>query len=268
MLGGPLLSRLTPFDVVVSPPWLWKEVRQAFALAETQWRPPRSRTDLVVRDLVAAAERADMLAGLLTGSQTPGDSVRMLSKWDVRSRRPKGRYQAEVVMLQPMLRRALAAVPPGRSRATIEFSDDVHGFVSVVGRTAAETLVARHDPAVGAHAAMAYPDFAVGSPEVAGSLRLRPEHADLAVGLIEQPDATSVEFLGAVWAGLRVGGSMVVVLRAGAGTWTLDRLTRLVLDVAAGQAVLTEVGGAQDPGSGRASSALFAFTKIGAPQTW
>ncbi len=268
VLGGPLLSRLTPFDVVVSPPWLWKEVRQAFALAETQWRPPRSRTDLVVRDLVAAAERADMLAGLLTGSQTPDDSVRMLSKWDVRSRRPKGRYQAEVVMLQPMVRRALAVVPPGRSRATIEFSDDVHGFVSVVGRTAAETLVARHDPAVGAHAAMAYPDFAVGSPEVAGSLRLRPEHADLAVGLIEQPDATSVEFLGAVWAGLRVGGSMVVVLRAGAGTWTLDRLTRLVLDAAAGQAVLTEVGGARDPGSGRASSALFSYTKIGAPQTW
>jgi hypothetical protein len=268
VLGGPLLSRLTPFDTVVSPPWLWKQVRQAYALAETQWWPPRSHTGLVVRDLVAAAERAEMLAGLLTGRQTPDDSARLLSKWDVRSRRPKGRYQAEVVMLQPMMRRVLATVPPGRSRAIIEFSDDVHGFVSVVGRAAAETLVARGEPAVEAQAAMAYPDFAVGSPEAAGSLPLRAEHADLAVGLIEQPDVTEVGFLGAVWAGLRVGGSMVVVLRAGAGTWTLDRLTRLVLDAASGHAVLTEVGGARDPGSGRASSALFAFTKIGAPRTW
>ena len=268
VLGGPLLSRLTPFDVVVSPPWLWKEVRQAYALAETQWRPPRSRTDLVVRDLVAAAEGADMLAGMLSGRRTPDDSVRMLSKWDVRSRRPKGRYQAEVEMLQPMVRRVLAAVPPGRSRATIEFSDDVHGFVSVVGRAAAEMLVARHDPAVAAHAAMAYPDFAVGSPGMAGSLRLRAEHADVAVGRIEQPDSAPVDFLGAVWAGLRVGGAMVIVLRAGSENWTLDRLSRLVLDVSAGHAVLTDVGGARDPGSGRASSALFAFTKIGAPQTW
>jgi hypothetical protein len=268
VLGGPLFSRLTPFDVVVSPAWLWKEVRESYALAETQWRQPRTRTELVVRDLVAAAKRADLLAGLLAGAQTPDDSTRMLSKWDVRSRRPKARYQAELEVLKPMLRRVLAAVPPGRSRAAIEFSDDVHGFVSVMGRTATEVLVARHDPATAAVTGMAYPDFAVGSPHLGGSLELRPEHADLAVGLVEQPDAAPVAFLAEVWDGLRVGGSLVVVLRAEARTWTLDRLSRLLLEVSAGHTVLTEVGGARDPGTGRASSALFAFTKLGAPRTW
>ncbi len=152
-----------------------------------------------------------------------------------------------------MLRRVLAAVPPGRSRAVIEFSDDVHGFVSVMGRTASEVLVTRNDPSTAAVTAMAYPDFAVGSSRLGGSLGLRPEHADLAVGLIEQPDAAPVAFLGGVWDGLRVGGSLVVVLRAEARTWTLDRLSRLLLDVSAGHSVLTEVGGARDPGSGRAS---------------
>lgn len=268
VLGAPLLGRLTPFDVVVSPPWLWEAVRPAYALAETQWRPVRGGTAQVVGELVQGTASADELALLLTGDETPAGSRRLMSRWDVRSKRSKARYQSEVEVLRPMLRRAIAAVPPGRSWSAVEFSDDVHGLVSVLGRTFTELVAVRPDPAVAALARLAYPEHEVVGSEGDGAPAVRAEHADVVAGLVEQPDEVMAGLLPAVWAGLRVGGSMLVMLRGEAGAWTLERLTRLVLDVSAGSAVLSDVGGALDPASGRAGSMVFAFTKIGAPRTW
>ncbi|CAN5323478.1 MAG: hypothetical protein ACR2JP_00655 [Acidimicrobiia bacterium] len=268
VLGEPLLDRLTPFDVVVSPPPLWAALRPRYGLSELQWRRPLGGTDLVVRHLVQAAWRADVVADRLATGDALEDGPRLVSKWNARSRLAKGRHRAEAAIVGPLVHEALAAAPAGGSRSAVEFSDGAHGFVSLLGRSAVSVAVARNDPAVTAHAGLAYPDLPVTGPADGGSLELRREHADLAVGVVEQPYDITSEFLAAVWRGLRVGGTLVAVMRSDTGGWTLHDLSRLVLDASGGHAVLGGVTTVRDPWSGRATSGVFTYTKIGVPTTW
>ncbi|MBA2336794.1 MAG: hypothetical protein H0V96_03375 [Acidimicrobiia bacterium] len=268
VLGEPLLSRLTPFDVVVSSPGMWAAVRPRFALAETQWRRPHGTTDGTVRSLVKAAQRGDRVADQLGDSEIIDDGPRLVSKWDARTRHAKGRYRADAAVLLPVVAARLAAIPPGSTGAAVEFTDGIHGFITPLARSGAALTVARSDHAVVTQTRLAYPDLVVCGIAAGGSVVLPPEHADVAVGIVEQPYDTTATFLAGVWRALRIGGTLMAVMRGDTGGWTVPDLSALVLDASTGHAILDDVVVVPDPGSGRATSGVFTYSKVGTPATW
>lgn len=264
-LDEALLSRLTPFDTVVTSEPVWRGLASRYNWASAMWERPVGRIQSVARHLVRRAGTIERL-----GAALEDDTLHHMERWDVRTRTNKARFRAEAAALEPLLADAFSRRVRGMRWSIIDIGTDTGRYIGMLPLADTAVTALRYEPHLARQLRFNYPDVEVRELGQGGHLGLQPESVDLVLTSVElapMDGQIRTRLLNAAWQALRIGGTLVVLQRFSGGGSASDIVT-LVSDAAHAHVVLDSLHTIRNPATGHGDGVVLAYSKIGVPTTW